>query len=78
MGCLRIFRGPIRILAGLYALLFWYGYSTMIDPSLPDTEWWAEWKGKAFAGERLIALTLGIGLVCYGCWLLGRGMGRNG
>jgi hypothetical protein len=50
----------------------------MIDPSLPDTEWWAEWKGKAFAGELLIALTLGIGLVCYGCWLLGRGMGRIG
>ena len=35
-------------------------------------------EGEAFAGELLIALTLGIGLVCYGCWLLGRGMGRIG
>ena len=42
MGCLRVFIGSILILAGLYALLFWYGYSTMFDPSLPGTEWWAE------------------------------------
>jgi len=35
MGCLRVVIGPILILAALYALLFWYGYSTMIDPSLP-------------------------------------------
>ena len=76
-GLFRLFIGLILILAGLYAILFWWGYSTMIDPSLPDTEWWAEWKGKAFAGELLIALTLGIGLVCYGCWVLGRGMRRN-
>ena len=77
-GLFRLFIGLILILAGLYAILFWWGYSTMIDPSLPDTEWWAEWRGKAFAGELLIALTLGIGLVCYGCWLLGCGMGEMG
>jgi hypothetical protein len=76
-GLFRLFIALILILAGLYAILFWWGYSTMIDPRLPDTEWWAEWKGKAFAGELFIALTLGIGLVCYGCWLLGRGMKRN-
>src|SRR4051794_26144814 len=57
-GLFRLFIGLILILAGLYAILIWWGFSTMIDPSLPDTEWWAEWKGKAFAGELLIALTL--------------------
>jgi hypothetical protein len=77
-GLCRPFIGLILMLSGLYAILFWWGYSTMIDPSLPDTEWWAEWKGKAFAGELLIALTLGIGLVCYGCWLLIRGWGASG
>ncbi len=70
-GLFRLFLGLILILAGLYAILFWWGYSTIvIDPSLPDTAWWAEWRGKAFVGELLIALALGTGLVCYGCWLL--------
>jgi hypothetical protein len=36
-GRLRSVLGTIPILAGLYAILFWYGYSTMIDPSLPDS-----------------------------------------
>jgi hypothetical protein len=46
MGCLSVLIGQILILAGQYALLLWYGYSTMIDPSLPGTEWWAEWAGR--------------------------------
>ena len=78
MGCLRVFIGPILILAGRYALLFWYGYSTMIDPSLPGTECWAERAGRAFASELLAALTLGIGMVASGCWLLIRGMRASG
>jgi hypothetical protein len=78
MGCLRVLIGPILILAGLYALLFWHGYSTMIDPSLPGTEWWAEWAGRAFASALLAALTLGIGMVASGCWLLISGLRRHG
>ena len=31
-GLFRLFIGLILILAGLYAILFWWGYSTMIDP----------------------------------------------
>lgn len=78
VGFLRPFIGPILIFSGLYAILFWWGYSTMIDPSLPATEWRAEWAGRAFAGELLVALTLGIGMVASGCWLLIRGMRRIG
>jgi hypothetical protein len=66
------------LLAGLYALLFWYGYSTMIAPSLPGTEWWAEWFRRAFATDLLVALPLGIGMVASGLWLLIRGMSRHG
>ena len=68
VGPLRPFTGPILMFAGLYAILFWCAYSTWIDPSLPDTEWWAEWAGRAFAGELRVALTLGIGMVALGCW----------
>jgi hypothetical protein len=71
---LRPFIGPILIFSGLYTILHWYGYSTWMDLSLPDAEWWAEWAGRAFAGELLVALTLGIGMVASGCWLLIRGM----
>jgi hypothetical protein len=70
--------GAILILAGLFAIRFWYGYSTMIDPSLSDSEWWAEWAGRAFAGELLVALTLGIGMVASGCGLFIGGVRRIG
>jgi hypothetical protein len=67
------------ILAGLFALLWWWGLSTWIDDSLPITEWWAEWVRKAFApNELLAALVLGLGIVALGCWLIIRGMKRIG
>ena len=78
-GCLRIFIGPILILAGLYALLMWLGLSTWIDPKLPSTEWWAEWVRRAFAPSDLLpALVLGLGMVGLGCWLIIRNIRRIG
>ena len=77
-GLLNSVVGTLLILGGLYAILFWYGYSTMIDPSLPDKEWWAEWQARAFAGELLVALAFGISVIVSGCWLLIRCMKRTG
>jgi hypothetical protein len=78
MGCLTALAGATLIVAGLNALLFWSGYSTMINPSLPDSEWWAEWAARAFAGEFLAALILGIVMAATGCWLLTRAWRRAG
>jgi hypothetical protein len=78
MGCLRVFIGPILIVAGLYAILAWYGYSTMIDPLLQASDWWAEWARRAFASELLAALILGIGLVASGSLVVIRDLRRGG
>lgn len=77
-GLFRAFRGPILIMASLYALLFWYGSSTMIDPSLPHGEWLARWSAGAFSGELLVAFTLGLGLLACGFWLTIRDFRRRG
>jgi hypothetical protein len=56
--------------------VFWFGHSMMIDGSLPDAAWWAEWAARSFAGWLLVVMGFGIGMFTLGFWLLVSGMKR--
>lgn len=50
----------LAILVGLCSIFFALGFATLIDPSLDDTQWWAQYRKNLLSD---LTMPLGYGLV---------------
>jgi hypothetical protein len=66
VGCLSKVMGVLLIPLGLWLDLTILGFASLIDPSLPKDEWWAEYWGRISwggLGMNLVMIALGVWLV---------------
>ena len=62
--------GVFLIMAGVWWILNILAYATMIDPSLPDAAWWAEYRSKVLGFEGIGILATWASMIAVGVGLL--------
>jgi len=61
--------GLVLILGGLWAILLALAFASMIDPSLSDAAWWAEYLRRLMTES--VGLAFCLLMVLGGAWLMG-------
>ena len=67
--------GLMVVLLGLWLALTVVGFAGLIDPAVPEPEWWAEYRARL--ADNLGGIGIGLAMAAVGGWLVVVPPGRD-